>query len=218
MVDGTPVPPPDPRAIAEELLRAEKQRWAYEIHDGLTQTVAAAILQLEVLSQRISSDPEGAATDLSDAAVEMRACMADIRSILFGLSTGADDEGTAPSDRIGRCVDDVADRWGLHANLAIEGDLLDAPPQALAVGQVVIHEALTNAAKHAPESGAEVLVTATGKEMVVSVSDHGDGIGDNRARFGMRMMERRVRDAGGSLEVESAGNGTRVTAHFPMGA
>jgi len=213
--------PADPaiiaRALADELLAEEKTRWAYEIHDGLTQVVAAAILQLELLSHRISSDPQAAAADIGEAATEMRGAMADIRGILFDLSSGAPD-GEAPTERLQACVEEVAGRWKFDARLTIEGDLLSVPSQDFATCLLVVHEALTNAAKHADGRGAAVEVEAGPDGLSVSVEDRGRGLGANSRRFGMRMMERRVREAGGALVVDSSVAGTRITAHFPNGA
>lgn len=202
------------RALADALLRRERARWAYEIHDGLTQSVAAAILQLEMLSRRIQVDPVEAADDLAETAAEMRTAMADIRSILFNLSAD-DTDDAAPTEQVRACVDDVAGRWKLDASLAIDGDLLGVPSAVLAIGQVVIHEALTNAAKHADGAGVEVSVTVDATGFTVSISDHGAGMGENARRFGMRMMERRVTEQGGSLAISSDDTGTQITATFP---
>jgi two-component system NarL family sensor kinase len=213
--------PADPtvlaRALADELLAEEKTRWAYEIHDGLTQVVAAAILQLELLSHRISSDPQGAAADIGKAATEMRGAMNDIRGILFDLSSGTPGD-EAPTERLQACVEEVAGRWKFDARLTIEGDLLSVPSQDFATCLLVIHEALTNAAKHAGSQGAAVEVEADIDGLAVSVEDRGRGLGVSSRRFGMRMMERRVREVGGTLVVDSSGAGTRISAHFPRGA
>ena len=72
-----------PRSPAESLLQEEKDRWAYEIHDGLTQVMAAAILQLETLARRIASDPTSAAAQLEETTTRTREAMADVRSVLF---------------------------------------------------------------------------------------------------------------------------------------
>jgi signal transduction histidine kinase len=147
----------------------------------------------------------------------MRAAMADIRGILFNLTadTTEDDEDEAPTDRVRACVDDVAGRWKLDTSLVIDGDLLGVPSSLLSVGQVVIHEALTNAAKHAGDAGAEVSLRVDPHGLIVAITDHGSGLSDSPRRFGMRMMERRVQECGGNLDISSTPSGTRVTASFP---
>lgn len=201
--------------MAQELLQDERDRWAYAIHDGLTQTVAAAILQIETLSQRVRSDPGAVVDDLDETASEMRSAMADMRSILFSLSAGSE-RAEQPTTLVRSCIDEVATRWGLDVDLDITGDLVAVPRQTMTVALVVVHEALTNAAKHAGSSVA-VRVDATPSFLRVSVTDLGPGLGDSGRRFGMRMMERRVVESGGHLDVRSTSGGTSVAATFPMG-
>ena len=88
----------------------------------------------------------------------------------------------------------------------------------------MIREALANAAKHAAARNVTVWVGSTEDELVVEVADTGRGFNTGRPRtdrdgrhFGLEMMERRVAETGGSLEVDSApGRGTRITARLPI--
>ena len=203
------------QAMAEDMLQQERDRWAYEIHDGLTQTVAAAILQLEMLAHRVHRDAATAADDLAETATEMRSAMADIRSILFNLSAGSQD-AEPPTELVRSCIDEAAGRWNLEVDLGISGDLLAVPQQTLTIALVVIHEALTNAAKHA-HSPVTVSVDADLESLRVVVTDAGPGLGENTKRFGMRMMERRVNGSGGKLEIETSATGTSIRAAFPIG-
>jgi signal transduction histidine kinase len=202
------------RDRVEAMVRAERQRWAYEIHDGLTQAVAAAILQVDMLSRRVQTEPAAAAEDLEEASRQIRSAMADIRSMLFNLSDSPTDD--PPSAQIETCIEEVAGRWHLDVSLTIEGDLLHIQPATLSVAKAVIHEGLTNAAKHAG-GRVQVLVDVLGPQLLVSIRDQGPGLGDTDRRFGMRMMERRVKEAGGDLVVTSDGSGTRVVARLPLG-
>jgi signal transduction histidine kinase len=113
-------------------------------------------------------------------------------------------------------VEEVAGRWKLDVDLDVTGDLLTVPRQTITIALVVIHEALTNAAKHTGSS-ARVRVDATRSFLRVVVTDEGPGLGENARRFGMRMMERRVNEAGGHLDVRSNPEGTSVAATFPIG-
>ena len=42
----------------DSLLLQERTRWAIHIHDGLTQSVTSAILELQSLQHRIRTEPE----------------------------------------------------------------------------------------------------------------------------------------------------------------
>ena len=56
---------PTVRHAVEALLLEERTRWAMQIHDGLTQSVTSAVLELQTLRHRIETDPAGAASSRS---------------------------------------------------------------------------------------------------------------------------------------------------------
>ena len=47
---------PTVRHAVESILLEERTRWAMQIHDGLTQSVTSAILELQTLRHRIATD------------------------------------------------------------------------------------------------------------------------------------------------------------------
>ena len=90
-----------------------------------------------------------------------------------------------------------------------------------AVAYFVVAEALTNVAKHAEASTAEVVVGRTAEALQVRVAD--DGRGGARLRrdghsTGLAGLTDRVRATGGRLEVTSPpGQGTVLSAVIPLG-
>ncbi len=203
------------RELVERLLRDEKLRWAYEIHDGLTQTVTAAILELETMRSLIERDPSAAADALTDVTTEMREALADIREVLFELSDGAGDIDLTS------VAEEIRERWGLDIAVTVTGDLGTVDAQAAQIACLVVHEALTNAAKHSAATRAEVRAHVAPDALTVEVEDQGRGLppaGRDRHHFGMRMMRRRVAEIGGTLDVVSAdGAGTRIRVVLPTG-
>lgn len=207
------------RRAVDRLVQQEKNRWACEIHDGLTQTVTAAVLELETLQSRMDRDPDAAKAAVSAISAEMRRALADIRGVLFRLS----DEGAADAPAsVQTAIDDVARRWNVATDVEIEGEVAGVPSDVMDVAQVVVHEALTNVAKHSSSKRARVALKAGRAHLSVFVEDHGRGLppagrGNGERHFGMRMMKRRVSEVGGSLDVfSSPGEGTRVEARLPI--
>ncbi len=204
------------RELVERLLQDEKLRWAYEIHDGLTQTVTAAILELESMRTLIERDPDVAAGALGEITAEMREALADIREVLFELTDGGDDVD------LNAVIDEIRERWGLDVDVSVSGDLRTVDAQVTQIACLVIHEALTNAAKHSAASHADVRAHAASDVLTVEIEDHGRGLppaGRDRHRFGMRMMQRRIAEVGGTLDVRSAeGEGTRIRVALPLGS
>jgi len=73
----------DPTVEARVL--EERARWAMRIHDGLTQTVTSAVLELQTLRTRILADPAGAVASLSGVEAAIRADLREVRQMLFEL-------------------------------------------------------------------------------------------------------------------------------------
>jgi signal transduction histidine kinase len=207
---------------ATTLFDRERARLAYALHDGLTQTVAGAVLELVALSGRVESDPAAAVATIDGSKAEIRRSLADLRSMLFELQRQPVEE-EQPVEPLMRYVDDVMKRWRVPARISIEGDLSGVPARILAVAYVVIREGLANAAKHAGGRNVTVELLASPADLTVTVSDRGRGFsgGDELAarqahHFGLQMLRKRVADVGGTLSVDSRlGAGTRVIAELP---
>jgi signal transduction histidine kinase len=211
------------RRAVDALFTKERNRLAYEIHDGVTQAVTTSVLELEALTHKIERDPKDAIQTLGVSKSEIRRALSELRGILFELSRDKSSEPVA-DDPLAKYVQDVVRRWRLPARITVKGDLHHVPKPLLGAAYVVIREALANAAKHAAGHNVTVWVGSTEKELVVEVADGGRGFNTSRRRtdregkhFGLEMMERRVAEAGGRLEVDSApGRGTRITARLPI--
>ena len=95
---------------------------------------------------------------------------------------------------------------------------LDArlPPAVEAAAYFVVMEALTNVAKYASATAAEVTIEQINGHVVIDVADDGVGGADPAAGTGLSGLADRVAALGGRLEVESPpGGGTIVRARLP---
>jgi signal transduction histidine kinase len=216
------------RHAVDSLMVRERNRWASEIHDGLTQLVTTAVLELETMGKRIERDPQGAIETLAATKAAIRTSLSELRGLLFDLSREGGSGGSAGGgslEPLEKYVNDVVERWRLPARVTVEGDLPDVPRPVLAAAYVVIRESLANAAKHASATSVSVNVRTTSDEVIVEVGDTGRGFSaidaPSRARtrghFGLDLVSRRVAEVGGTLDVESTpGQGTRVVARLPV--
>ncbi len=201
----------------ESLMLEERTRWAMTIHDGLTQSVTSAILELQVLRHRIETDPAEAVEWLGSVEEAIRHDLSEIREVLFQL-----DEGRLRDDpSFVTFVDELVSRWKLPARVTIEGDLQSVPAAVLETAHSVVGEALANAAKHSGSKDVTVKVVAGAEALRIEVTDRGRGIAavtDDDPHFGLRLLRTRVHEIDGSIEVESTpGRGVRVIAVLPVG-
>src|SRR5204863_4294982 len=72
-------------STVESLLLEERTRWAMHIHDGLTQSVTSAVLEVQTLRHRIEAEPEEAVATLREIEEALRTDLSQIRQILFEL-------------------------------------------------------------------------------------------------------------------------------------
>jgi signal transduction histidine kinase len=202
----------------DDPMTRERTRLAYAIHDGLTQVVTASVLELEWQARRVDLEPVQAVEALTDASVELRKALAEIRSMLASLSPLADGS-EQPIDEL---VQGVLERWQLPASWSVDGDLHAVPRPVLDVASSVIRESVANAAKHAGSSDVAVAIRATRAAVEVRVEDQGKGFrpantGLQRGHLGLEMMQRRVAAVNGTLDIDSTpGKGTRVVARLPV--
>jgi len=89
----------------------------------------------------------------------------------------------------------------------------------------VVQECLTNVHRHSGTSVAKIRVRHSGGQVLVEVADEGKGISPEKKYVmasagthgvGVRGMRERLRQLGGSLEINSNGAGTVVLARLPV--
>jgi signal transduction histidine kinase len=94
--------------------------------------------------------------------------------------------------------------------VTVRTDLTGRPPTAVeAIAYFIVAEALTNVAKHARASRAEVAVSRAGDLLTVVVGDDGVG-GADPAGQGLSGLAARVAGVDGRLTVTSPGGGPTV--------
>lgn len=201
----------------ERRLLEERTRWAMQIHDGLTQAVTSAILEIQTLEHRIETDPDAAVASLHEIEDQIREDLHRIRQLLFEMT--ADRPRAAPV--FAGFVQDLAERWHLPTKVDVDGELDVAPADALDAAHAIVAEAIANAAKHSGTADAVVRVRTREGALHIEIEDHGRGltaVGDDDPHFGLRIMRTRAETLGGSLVVESTpGHGTTVRAVLPVG-
>jgi signal transduction histidine kinase len=136
-------------------------------------------------------------------------------------------------------LDDIgiasAARWYLEgfakrSGIEISTDIPDTPtrmPHSVELALFrVLQESLTNIHRHAKSSRAEISLRVVSNSAVLLVRDHGTGIAhETLERFqrdgthvgvGLAGMQERVREQGGTLEIQSDETGTAIEVNMPL--
>ncbi|MEO3873843.1 GAF domain-containing protein [Nonomuraea sp. B12E4] len=204
------------RRDAERLqLLEDRDRIGRDLHDVVIQRLFATAMTL-MSTVRLIERPE-AAERVRRAVDELDATIRQIRSTVFALQSGTQDGRAGLRARVVDLVEDAAGRLGFMPGLRLEGQLDTRVSEPLADHVLaVLREALSNMARHARASRAEVSVELGGACLTVVVTDNGVGLSGRSRRSGLRNIEERARQLGGFAEVEvPEGGGTRLCWRVP---
>ncbi len=194
----------------------ERRRLHRELHDGLGPTLAAAALQVEAAREVYSKDPAKADAMLDRATVRLRSAVEDVRAVVSGLRP-------PPLDELGLtgALEELVTRFDApgHRVVLCASALPDRSAAVDVATYLVAAEALTNAVRHGAPTLVQVSLSATDAKVVLTVCDDGLGMPDPvRPGVGLRSMEQRAEELGGTLDVgPGAGQrGTSVVLRLPV--
>ncbi len=200
----------------QEVREEERGHLARELHDELGALLTAAKLDVARLKSRLPKDIPDAGDRLQHLTDTLNSGIALKRRIIEDLRPSSlSNLGLISSLEI--LTREFADRSGIEITTEFEAcDLSDAAQ--LTVYRIV-QESLTNIAKYANATQAEVVLSKYDSHVVLAVKDNGAGfsLSDVKASsHGLAGMRHRVEAHGGKLTVSSApGAGTKISAVLP---
>ena len=122
-------------------------------------------------------------------------------------------------------VQEFEKRYAIQAECQIEGEQVRLPPEYETVLFRITQEALTNIAKHAGATEAEVMLQTSTTQISVSIKDNGCGFNpqdvlqENGANlgWGLRGIAERTLLLGGQYRIDSTpGQGTHIQVSIPL--
>ncbi|HEY3163817.1 MAG TPA: sensor histidine kinase [Candidatus Limnocylindrales bacterium] len=194
------------RARIVEAADAERRRVERDLHDGAQQRLVALALRLEVAKK---STP-GASELLDQTTDELQTAIGEVRGLARGVHPTILTEAGLRA-----AVEALAERTPVAVAVDIPERHFD--PQIEATAYFVVAEALTNVARYAEASQAQVTAAEDDGRLVVSVVDDGKGGADPTAGSGLRGLADRLAALDGQLTVSSPdGGGTLIRAELPI--
>jgi signal transduction histidine kinase len=191
---------------------AERRRIERDLHDGAQQHLLGLAVNLRVARELAASDPERAATILSELSDEVHVAIEQLRDLAHGIYPPLLAERGLPD-----AVRGAIARTGVRGSVAADG--VDRYPQAVeSTVYFCCVEAIQNAVKHAPGSRVTVRLWTAGSALLFEVRDDGPGFDPAAsAATGVTNMRDRVGALGGTLRIDNSG-GTCVTGALPLTA
>ncbi|HHS97014.1 MAG TPA: HAMP domain-containing protein [Chloroflexi bacterium] len=191
----------------------ERNRLARDLHDAVKQQVFAATMNLGAAQALWDRDPMAARRKVDEALALAQQAQRELNALVWELRP-ADLQGRGLAAALQEYVDGWSQQVGIRAECAVHGERALSPEIEEAFFRVA-QEALANVARHSRASRVWVRLDYD-DGVTLTVSDDGDGFDPTAAKgagLGLRSMEERMAEVGGSLEVEShPGRGTQVRA------
>lgn len=200
----------------------ERRRIAREIHDGLGQMLTAIKFNIEVLEDTIGAAEEEK-KKLGEIKTLLDSVMSEAREISYNLMPSVlEDFGLIPALQL--LCENVSRRLNLSVSFQAHG----VPHRFDRAWEVnlyrIVQEALTNVAKHARATSADVQLLGMERGARLIIEDNGAGFqtggavrgASREGGIGIVSMRERAVSFGGTLTIESApGKGTTVIVDIP---
>lgn len=224
------------RAMAQILASDERMlgRMGLDIHDGPTQQLSVALLEVQLLEADLAEAEEGGLPEVETlraalgriyetvggALHEMRELIGHLRPAQF------------EDRRLCDILQDAVTAFEARADCAVEAEWVgEFPVNGVSITQRItlyriLQETLTNAQRHGGAGSVRVRATDAPEGVTLEVADDGAGFdvqavqrrrpGMPLARFGLHGMRDRAQILGGTFEVDSApGEGATVRVFLP---
>jgi signal transduction histidine kinase len=201
----------------------ERERIGKDLHDSVIQAIYAVGLSLDDVPEMMEEEPDEARRRVERAIDGLDQTIRDIRNFIFGLRPALLDgvdvvEGLAA----------LADEFRVNTMIDVElraGPTVTVPvigPDRIAELLAIAREALSNIARHARATRAEIAVEPEPEiaGLQIVIADNGVGFDPAAPRGlghqGLRNIRTRAISIGATVQVESRpGAGTRIIVRVP---
>ena len=197
----------------------ERQIVAYEIHDGLAQQLAGAVMQFQTFARLRQTEPKEAAETYEAGMTMLRQGLFEARRLIGGVRPPIlDESGVVPA--IAHLIHEASRQKGprIEYHTKVEFDRL-APILENAIYRVG-QEALTNACKYSQSPKIRVGLRQHGDRLRMEIRDWGIGFEPEKVKdgcYGLEGIRQRVRLLGGKCSVRSTpGEGARIIVELPL--
>ena len=210
------------RDAAARLIAAqedERSRLAREIHDDLGQKIAMLSMELWRLGEKIKG-PAPLRRQCQDLQHQVQEISTDVNRLAYRLHPAMLNNVGLLAAMKSLCHE-ITGSGKLLVEFYHQGSFAEIPKDVTLCIFRIAQEALRNCIKHSGAKVAEAVLTHTGKEVRLSVSDEGRGFAMNRKAeeqgLGLTSMRERLRIVGGRMTVRSRpSHGVRIEVSVPL--
>ncbi|MGG3469382.1 sensor histidine kinase [Neobacillus pocheonensis] len=207
----------------KRLILEERNRIAREIHDGVAQSLAGAIMNLETAQRKFTKMPEDSLRLMNGSTEKLRLSLKEVRESIYALRP-------YPTERVGLLsaisTKIKAVEWESKIPISLEtrGPEFQLSPMVEKIMFEICRESIQNAMKHAEASKIDILLSYQKEHVLLKVKDNGKGFSLFQAmikarehpHFGILHMNEAAEKIQATLQVDSKeGAGTEITLTVP---
>ncbi len=198
----------------------ERGRVARELHDGISQILVGVKYALDMARRRVQAGDPRAAQTLDQGVAHLSGAIQEVRRISRDLRPGVlDDLGLGPA--LKALCEDFTARTGIRVDFetVVFRNRLDQ--EAKIALYRIAQEALTNIERHSGASRVGVDLRGHRGGATLRITDDGVGLPEGGEQgagrgIGLRNMQERMDQLGGTLRIHSSRAGTEITAQVPL--
>jgi signal transduction histidine kinase len=215
------------RELSGHLLRTqdqERRRLGRELHDTVGQYLAVLKMGLDSLNSRQVVQEPLAATQMADCLKLAEQSIKELRTMSYLLYPPMLEE-MGLKTALHWYVEGFAKRSGIQVQVDISPTLRRLPQELELTAFRVLQESLTNVHRHSGSPTVRISITLENGSLLLEITDSGKGMPPvalesprdplGTMGVGLRGMNERVRQLGGTLSFASNG-GTKVSASIPV--
>src|SRR5258705_10638613 len=211
------------RALAGRLISAqeiERRRISRELHDDLSQKVAALSVAISHLKRRIPDTEQQIITELDGLYCHTHDLSSHIRQLSLQLHPAAL-EHLGLEKALAAYTAQFQKEEDIETNFIARLNGRTIPFEISVCLYRITLEGLRNIAKHSYAKSASVLLEEDGQNLILEIADFGRGFDIEQARrgdgLGLISAEERVEILQGKFEIRSDAKGTKLIAKIPLG-
>jgi PAS domain S-box-containing protein len=201
----------------------ERKKISRELHDVIAQTLTSINVRLATLKKQAVLDPKNLERSISHTQELVEHSVNVVHRFARELRpTVLDDLGLIPA--LQTFMKTFKAQTGIHVSLSAFAAVEQLNGDKRTVLFRVAQEALTNIARHAQASRADVSIQKLDGAICLKIKDNGKGLPAERVlhsrkqkRLGLLGMRERAEMVGGNFTIESVpGKGTTILAQIPL--
>ncbi|WP_221563641.1 GAF domain-containing sensor histidine kinase [Alkalihalobacillus sp. TS-13] len=207
----------------QRIVLEERNRIAREIHDGIAQSLAGAVMKLET-SKRLKAGEKEKMQLVNESINKLRGSLHEVRESIYALRP-------TPSEKFGMVeavrakAEEVMNDFNLSVSIRTRGVTKEVSSHIEKNVYEVVAEALQNAGKHSDASAVDVLIRYCREHVIIRISDDGKGFllyeallkAKTQAHYGILNMNDLTDQIDASLKINSTpGKGTEILMLVPV--